>query len=67
MNEQLMVHCGGWEATEADIQAVLVPEETESYVPVPYGRFLEEVKLHVPRFGLEIGNEAFALASVDSA
>src|SRR2546422_2183887 len=58
----LVVHSGGWEATEADLAAVPVPEPTESYHPVPYGRFVEEVELHVPRFGLKIQSEAFALA-----
>src|SRR6185369_14962873 len=44
------------------LAAVPVPEATESYHPVPYPRFVEEVELHVPRFGLKIQSEAFALA-----
>lgn len=59
---QLLLHRGGWEATKADLAAVPVPESTDSYVPVPYGRFVEEVELHVPRFGLMIAEEQFALA-----
>jgi hypothetical protein len=62
MPATLIVHRGGWEATKADLAAVPVPEPTESYHPVPYGRFVEEVELHVPRFGLKIQSEAFALA-----
>jgi uncharacterized protein DUF932 len=58
----LVVHRGGWEATKADLAAVPVPEPTESYHPVPYGRFIEEVELHVPRFGLKVQSEQFALA-----
>ena len=58
----LIVHRGGWEATKADLASVPVPEPTESYYPVPYGRFIEEVELHVPRFGLEVQSSAFALA-----
>lgn len=58
----LMLHRGGWEATKADLAAVPVPEPTESYFPVPYDRFVEEVELHVPRFGLEIKSSQFALA-----
>ena len=57
-----VVHRGGWEATKADLAAVPVPEPTPSYHPVPYGRFIEEVELHVPRFGLEIRSAQFALA-----
>lgn len=59
---QLVIHRGGWEATKADLASVPVPEETDSYVPVPYGRFVEEVELHVPRFGLTINDARFALA-----
>lgn len=58
----LIVHRGGWEATKADLDAVPVPEPTESYHPVPYGRFIEEVELHVPRFGLQVQSSVFALA-----
>ena len=58
----LMLHRGGWEATKADLAAVPVPQATESYQPVPYGRFIEEVELHVPRFGLTIQSQQFALA-----
>ena len=58
----LVLHRGGWEATKADLAAVPVPDTTESYFPVPYARYVEEVELHVPRFGLEIKSSAFALA-----
>ena len=58
----LVVHRGGWEATRADLAAIPVPESTESYHPVPYGRFIEEVELHVPRFGLAVRSSQFALA-----
>lgn len=58
---RLMLH-GGWSATLADLAAVPVPEATESYVPVPYPRLIEEIKLHVPRFGLTIEKEEYGLA-----
>lgn len=57
----LMLH-GGWSATLADLAAVPVPEPTDSYVPVPYLRLIEEIKLHVPRFGLDIEKEEYGLA-----
>src|SRR5262245_59335323 len=62
MPATLVVHRGGWEATKADLASVPVPDATESYHPVPYGRFIEEVELHLPRFGLEIRSSQFALA-----
>lgn len=57
----LAVHRGGWDATPADLAAVPVPDDTDSYVAVPYSRLLEEVKLHIPRFGLTIEDERYAL------
>jgi len=59
---QLVLHRGGWTATKADLASIPVPEPTESYQPVPYDRFVEEVELHVPRFGLTIAASQFALA-----
>jgi len=59
---QLMLHRGGWEATKADLASVAVPEPTGSYHPVPYSRFVEEMELHVPRFGLTVQSRQFALA-----
>jgi hypothetical protein len=62
MSGTLVIHRGGWKATKADLASVPVPEPTESYHPVPYGRFIEEVELHVPRFGLTVRSSQFALA-----
>ena len=60
--DTLVLHRGGWEATKADLASVPVPDPTGSYHPVPYSRFVEEVELHVPRFGLTIQSQHFALA-----
>ena len=62
MSATLVVHRGGWEATKADLASVPVPEPTESYHPVPYHRFIEEVELHIPRFDLNVRSSQFALA-----
>jgi len=59
---RLVLHRGGWNCTLADLASVPVPEPTDSYHPVTYGRFVEEVELHVPRFGLKVQSSAFALA-----
>ena len=58
----LIIHRGGWEATRADLDSVEVPESTPSYHAVPYGRFVEEVELHLPRFDLNVRSSQFALA-----
>jgi len=57
----LIAHRGGWSASLGDIASVIVPEETESYKPVAYSRLIEEVKLHLPRFGLTVEREDYAL------
>ncbi len=62
MPATLMLHRGGWEATKADLASVPVPESTESYHAVPYDRFIEEVELHIPRFGLNVRSSQFAIA-----
>ncbi|MCC6350228.1 MAG: DUF932 domain-containing protein [Candidatus Eisenbacteria bacterium] len=62
MSSSLTVHRGGWAATRGDLASVEVPEPTESYVPVPYGRLVEEVHLHLPRIGLAVVDERYALA-----
>ena len=62
MTQDLVVHRGGWDSTAADLASVPVPEHTDSYVAVPYGRLLEEVKLQIPRFNLKVVGERFALA-----
>jgi hypothetical protein len=58
----LIAHRGGWQATLADLACVPLPESTESYVPVPYTRLIEELKIHIPRFGLTVEDERYALA-----
>lgn len=58
----LVVHRGGWEASIADLAAVPVPDATDSYVPVPYPQLIEELKLRLPRFGLAVAREEYALA-----
>lgn len=62
MTSTLMLHRGGWDATPAHLASVPVPDSTDSYVPVPYGRLVEELKLHIPRFGLTVEDERYALA-----
>lgn len=58
----LMLHAGGWSAGIQDLIAVPLPLSTESYVPVPYARLIEEVKLQLPRFGLAVSREEYGLA-----
>jgi len=58
----LMLHAGGWSAGPGELAAVPLPPSTDSYVPVPYLRLIEEVKLQLPRFGLAVSREEYGLA-----
>lgn len=62
MGAQIVLHRGGWQATRADLASVPVPDATDTHCPVPYGRLVDEVQLHIPRFGLRVVDEAYALA-----
>lgn len=73
----LILHSGSKEVTLADVLAVPVPEETDTYKPVPYGKaieFLREAvsdKLGLPikkeRYGLNNeGRQLFAMATLDT-
>jgi len=58
----LMLHAGGWSASMAELLRVPVPAATDSYMPVPYDRLIDEVKLQLPRFGLHVSREEYGLA-----
>src|SRR5437763_654904 len=62
MTGSLILHAGGWTADLNALAAVPLPPSTDSYVPVPYIRLLEEVKLQLPRFGLAVSREEYGLA-----
>jgi len=62
MNSSLLLHAGGWSATMAQLLLVPVPPATDTYVPVPYDRLVEEVKVQLPRFGLHVSREEYGLA-----
>src|SRR5215468_2213035 len=62
MSGSLVLHSGGWSASPSDLGGGPLPPSTDSYVAVPYGRLLEEVKLQLPRFGLTVTREDYGLA-----
>ena len=58
----IILHTGGWDATEDDIRAANVPQGTKSYVAVPHSRLIEEVRFNLPRFGIQETRSRWALA-----
>jgi len=73
----LIMHAGGRVVTLADVEAVPVPEATESYNPVPYGHAIQLMHSEAKRtlgmavrseqYGLNReGDQMFALLTLDS-
>lgn len=59
----IAVHAGGWNATQAEISAVRIPESTGSYCAIPYGELVGQVKDILPRFHFDVTAEQYALAA----
>lgn len=77
MNEsKLVLHCGGWDATEDQANAVPLPDRTSTYTPIPHGRVLEQLRKVLPMHGMKLdrlqlglanaGNRMFAVADVSN-
>jgi hypothetical protein len=59
----LVLHAGGWSATEADAVAVAVPERTSTYTPIPHGRVLEQLRKVLPMHGMKLERLQLGLAN----
>lgn len=58
----LMLHTGGWNATAEEVEAIQTPEGTDTWHPLPHRDFLDAIRTRLPRFGLNIKGEQYALA-----
>ena len=56
------MHCGGWIANLEDLASVPVPVAAGSEAPIPYPSLVDEVKRQLPRHGLSLSRERYALA-----
>lgn len=57
----LMLHAGAAPATYDDLRAVVMPEATETHLPVPHHELVEIVRYTLGFYGHEITEEAHAL------
>lgn len=57
----LVLHMGAAEATMEEVRAVVTPEATESWSPIPHALLYETVTKELTATGLEIEDEAFGL------
>ena len=57
----MVLHCGAWEATPAQIEAVVVPDATDTYQPVAYMDLVQNVRKAAKLFDLDEKSSRFAL------
>jgi len=59
----LILHCGGRHVPRDVVAAAPTPTATESWVPIPHHRLLEQVELTLTGSGLRVSNQAHAIWS----
>lgn len=59
----LVLHCGARHAERKDVEKVVTPPSSRTWVPVPHHRLLQQVEATLVAGGLEIVGEAHALWS----
>ncbi len=58
----LILHCGGQSTERTEVIDCRTPEATKSWQPIPHGRLLELVEDSLETTGLQVVNQAHALA-----
>lgn len=61
MSSQLVMHCGARPVSRAELNAVTVPEATETYRPVSHGETLAIVERSLAELGFAVRQERHAL------
>lgn len=68
MTPQLTLHCGGWEATRTEVEAVEAPAPKDRWHPISHRAMLQTVEAALPHHGIEVtGDAKYALGGVDGA
>jgi len=62
-DKTLILHSGGWSATEEQVNAVAVPERTRSYTPIPHGRLIDQLRKVLPMHGMKLERLSLGLAA----
>ena len=58
----LFLHCGGKHVERQDVNNVILPEQTRSYVPISHDTILNMVQENLSRMGFEFGIQSHALS-----
>jgi len=62
-NSNLVLHAGGWSATEEQVNAVEVPVRTTTYTPIAHGRVVDHLRGLLPQHGLKLDRLQLALSA----
>jgi hypothetical protein len=63
MNEaKLVLHCGGQLATREQVAAVVTPDATDTWQPVPHIALIDQVESALTNYKMRVVTSAFALA-----
>ncbi len=57
----LYLHCGGKEVGQQEIIDAPTPKRTSTWVPVPHHRLLDQIKITLDGYGMQVVNEAHVL------
>ena len=57
----LILHCGAAEVPRKALATVPTPRPTETWRPIPHEQYVRQVEWELPRYGLDIVQEAHAL------
>jgi hypothetical protein len=60
-NAKLVLHCGATEVARTDLSNIVMPEATETYMPIGHAPFLDMVQDKIGDIGFAFGPEAHSL------
>lgn len=61
-NSTLMLHCGAFGAARADLEAVITPEDTPTWAPIPHPEIVDAVIASASNVGLSVKREVYGLS-----
>jgi len=61
-NSNLILHCGAFSATRADLETVITPEATSTWLPIPHIEIVDAVLESAAGAGLTVKRELYGLS-----
>lgn len=66
MAGRLLVHCGGYEVTREEVEALSTPKGTSTHFPIPHSFVIDEAEKQIEKMGYDIKSMAHALSHEDN-